>query len=807
MLSAPWFAAAGLALAAGPILIHLLNRQRFRVVEWAAMEFLRQAVRRSRRMIRLQDLVLLAVRVLCVLLFGLAMARPYFVSPGQAVDPGQPVHVVLLVDNSLSMGYEQLGRTVLDEARGRAKELIDRVPAGSRVSVIPICASAREFSFGAYSTKEDALEALAAIQPVDRAATAAAALDLAKEACRRTPSPPNKQIVLLSDQQSGNWPAESLDQPLAQLGAPLQIVELAPKEPENAWVADFRLQDGIADLESPAVFLATVRFEGAAPRGGVEVTLSIDGAVFATQTIDLEPGQAREVRFPAYRFDARVSPGQVAFVPAEVSIPHDHLVADDRRLLVVPVVSALPVVMVDQWGEEEAPGRNRFGETRRLRQLLAPATARRGASTMNSPLPRAGEGQGVRARDSQDRDPQLIRIRHVKFDQLDRELLKDARLVAIAGVERPEPAATISLLREYVEQGGSIVLAAGGDFDPADWTVAAWQDGQGILPAPLKPDAVGALPGASSKTIQPFQLDVASLAHDYFTIEQATKEELDDLWRRPFFFKAAEADLGQDRSRPLPLRDGPPAQWLLWSDALEEGTAELPSADEQAERGRPRVLASFTNRVPFLIERRIGRGRVVFVSTGVFREWNTLTSTDAVVLFDRMFRDLLQRTVPRRNLATSEQIVMPVPAELRDAKLTLADPAGREESASVDALGGHRFGVVVRDLAQRGIWRLVARGASPSGQPAGQGKLLEMPLGANGPAAESELLYLDEASLRARAPEAEYRWVGRAESIRITAGAGTAQDLWRWLMLAVLVGLAGESLILAWPLVRRERSP
>jgi hypothetical protein len=78
MFLSPWFAIAGLAAAAGPVIIHLLNRQRYRVVEWAAMDFLRQAVRRNRRIMRIRDLLLLALRTVVVVLFGLAMARPYF---------------------------------------------------------------------------------------------------------------------------------------------------------------------------------------------------------------------------------------------------------------------------------------------------------------------------------------------------------------------------------------------------------------------------------------------------------------------------------------------------------------------------------------------------------------------------------------------------------------------------------------------------------------------------------------------------------------------------------------------------------
>ena len=53
------FAIAGLIAASGPIIIHLLNRRRFRVVDWAAMDFLRQAMQRSRRAVQLRELLVL----------------------------------------------------------------------------------------------------------------------------------------------------------------------------------------------------------------------------------------------------------------------------------------------------------------------------------------------------------------------------------------------------------------------------------------------------------------------------------------------------------------------------------------------------------------------------------------------------------------------------------------------------------------------------------------------------------------------------------------------------------------------------
>ena len=61
---------AGLAGVSIPVLIHLFSRRRFRRVRWAAMDFLLEAERRNRRRVRIEQLVLLALRCLAMLLIG-----------------------------------------------------------------------------------------------------------------------------------------------------------------------------------------------------------------------------------------------------------------------------------------------------------------------------------------------------------------------------------------------------------------------------------------------------------------------------------------------------------------------------------------------------------------------------------------------------------------------------------------------------------------------------------------------------------------------------------------------------------------
>ncbi|MGD0898974.1 MAG: VWA domain-containing protein [Thermoguttaceae bacterium] len=815
----PWFAVAGLAAAGGAVVIHLLNRRRFRVVHWAAMDFLREAVFRSRRMLQLRDLLLLALRVLCLAAFGAALARPFLARTAALANPDQPVHAVVLVDNSLGMGYRQLDGTLLDEAKAKAREVIERLPRGSRISVVPTCGSARGVRREPYASPEDALEGLSAVQPVDRLARPDAVLDLALEACRQ-PGQLGllKRIVLVTDHRASTWPAESLVEHLQQLPAPMEVIQVAPEVVENAWIADFRVRDGLADLQTPATLVAKIGYQGPAPRRDVQVTLTVDGVTAATATIDLEPGQEREVQFPPCKLDATIEPGRAAFVTAEVSIPHDRLPADDQRFLVIPVVARLPVVFVDALGSDEDPRKNRYGETFYLRRLLAPLTSRTAE------------------------EHQLVEVRHVRPEQLTQEALADARLVVVAGLANP--GASVPLLREYVEQGGNLLLAAGGDFDPAAWNESAWADGLGILPAPLGPIPVGRLPDDGSGPLAPFLLDFDTLVHEYFLPEGTAADELKAMYGPPtFFFKAVAAEVGGEVHRrvaaaaagyfdqqrrslaeidrklaalgPAAARSAGPAasspaasqddlraelqrqrdalapHWLLWRRWDDEG---LRPVKDLAERAKPRVLGCYANKLPFMVARQWGRGQVLFISTGLSPGWNTLPVVrQAVWLYDRVCRSMLLETFPPRNLSTEQALVLPVAAVDRLAEFALVDPEGGQQALSVDALEGNRYGIALPNWTRRGVYHVTATRPDTLSGGEAQTRLWDVPLAVNGPAEASDLgpSEGDESPKGRRS----FLDVTRTGAAKVVTAEGA--DLWKWILAAVLVGLLAELAILA----------
>src|SRR4051794_40605830 len=95
---------AGLGAVAIPVVIHLLNRRRYDVVDWGAMQFLQISETTRRRML-IEELLLLLLRMGLIALLVLALASPWAASSLFArLGAGNNRDVVLVFDGSYSMG-------------------------------------------------------------------------------------------------------------------------------------------------------------------------------------------------------------------------------------------------------------------------------------------------------------------------------------------------------------------------------------------------------------------------------------------------------------------------------------------------------------------------------------------------------------------------------------------------------------------------------------------------------------------------------------------------------------------------------
>src|SRR5438477_1161907 len=92
---------------------------------------------RSYRMSRLKELLLLGCRMLLFALFATALAQPFFKpkDPTAAGGDGERT-VVLVLDNSASMGYSENGVTLLDRARRAARGVVEGLRPGDAAAVV-----------------------------------------------------------------------------------------------------------------------------------------------------------------------------------------------------------------------------------------------------------------------------------------------------------------------------------------------------------------------------------------------------------------------------------------------------------------------------------------------------------------------------------------------------------------------------------------------------------------------------------------------------------------------------------------------
>ncbi|MBB77330.1 MAG: hypothetical protein CMJ75_22725 [Planctomycetaceae bacterium] len=797
------FVLAGFACATGPILIHLLNRRRTRTVSWAAMHLLREALIQQQRRLRLRDWFLLLLRTAAILLFASGLARPFFSPSSQGDDNHSPIHAVIIVDNSLSMGYLAADGSLLDQAKTRCLSFIRKLPTGSAVNLIPACGNEIPLRPDPYTRLDEIRSALGEIQIVDQSVHLRDTINRAQQACQIA-NQLSKRIVFFTDQQQIHWTdTENLFDDVASL----QIVDVAPSSWENTWVSGLRIQDGLADTSTPTTIHVRLEHHGLETRRNIPVTLSVDGKEVATKTVTLRGDQdLRELTFEYTFSDFTPSPGVPLYVPIAITLPPDRLNADNERFLAVPVVKDLPIVFVDQYSNaEEDAAKSQIGETYQLRRLLAPN------------IPRDAN------------EPPVFKIRHLSIRELhqqQREAISDARLVIIAGVADPE--GSVDLLREYLTQGGRLIVGTGGQFDHVLWNRAAWRAGDGILPGELT-GTVGQLPELTSNP-RLFTLAFESMEkHHYFRLPGVSKVELEALFSEPVFFKAVGIDAGASVRQSLYRRelarltrhvsrtnteakennegsddsipDNQPLQWLNWQTAFagdiwgelpEELNARQRFLESRAARELPQIRARYTNstRSPFLVERQIGQGNTLFISTGFLARWNTLAQTHAFLIFDRIVRSQVHATLPIRDFASGPRIAVDIAVRSRTPNTRIFRP-NRFIADSVDAglFHGPYLSVEVLRPLTRGMYRIATQDDTTNQD-------ITTCVSVNGPAEESNLTALSRAAFNDNATATQVRWIGQDEAPTLAGVAIQGQTIWRWLIGGVILILLAETILL-----------
>lgn len=187
-----------------PIIIHLLNRLRYKTVHWAAMIFLLKANRAATRRAKIRQYILLLLRCLVLLFLIWAMARPLIGGWLGSAAGGAPEAIVLLLDRSASM--EAHGGEGQESKRAHALALLSQAAkqsAGSHFVLIENVLR-QPLEIADAST----LATMQMCEPTDTAADLPAMFRTALDYLSKN-KPGSAELWVASDLQASNWRPES----------------------------------------------------------------------------------------------------------------------------------------------------------------------------------------------------------------------------------------------------------------------------------------------------------------------------------------------------------------------------------------------------------------------------------------------------------------------------------------------------------------------------------------------------------------------------------------------------------------------
>jgi hypothetical protein len=283
----------GLAALAIPVLIHLIQRERKRVVEFPSLMFLRRIPYQSVRRRRIRNWLLLLLRAGALLLIVAAFARPFFrQGPLAASAVAGARELVIVLDQSASMGYGDHWQ----RARAAARQAVDGLGPDDRATLVLFSTSAEE----SIRSTPDRVRLVAAIEAarVGSGATRyGPALKLAQSVLARS-SLRRREALLISDFQKTGWTgAEEVHFPE---GAVLTPVSVASPTTSNLSVGSAAFSRTAFSGKERVTVTAAVTNRGAEPVRDLAVTLLVDGEPLESQRVGLAANASTSVAFPPF---------------------------------------------------------------------------------------------------------------------------------------------------------------------------------------------------------------------------------------------------------------------------------------------------------------------------------------------------------------------------------------------------------------------------------------------------------------------------------------------------------------------------
>jgi len=583
---------AGAALVGLPILLHLIMKQEPKRLTFPAFRFLTQKLKSNQRKLRLRHFILLALRMLLIALFCLALYQPTLLSERLNLSGEQPIATVIVIDTSPSMGYMANEKSRFDDAKRRALELLETLPERSPVAVVETDDLA-----GRWMDKSEARKQIEQLdkprggnQPTTSAIAVAYQLlgkiETDVEEADRLP----KMVAIFTDRTAASWDATRADE-VKKLRETLPdpkpahtVFDVGADHPTNVAILSAEMKPQVISANLPAVVTVTVAATGPVTEPPVATTVlaTLDGTSAEPKQVVVPYGQSRAATFEFRGMKAGVH--QVGFTLAA----SDKLAVDNSRYLTFKVGAARLVLTI---AESEAAARN----------WVAAHTGKDGFGCIWTTPDRVRLVDGGRIEVSYD-DPEKPGT-----DARIRDDIRAFEVVCLLGLRDPSEKIGLDSIwdkvRPYVSAGGKLLVIPGDERI----SVAGYAAGENLMPGklsrvidthtiepppPMQTSPAWPAPRDGRDGVTWFLQDEAALQHPMLREFQ--------VWRR-----AGKYDIEQDLART----------WKYWDVTPVEGAGVIVRYNDAAKAAEHRRPAVLERGVPDPNDKNKIKGKVILLTT------------------------------------------------------------------------------------------------------------------------------------------------------------------------------------------------
>jgi hypothetical protein len=323
----------GLGALAIPVLVHLIQRERKRVVQFPSLMFVRRIPYQSVRRRRIRHWALLALRAAAIALIVGAFARPVLPrSRGASAPGGVAREIVILLDQSASMGYGDHFKRAQDAAR----TVVRGLGADDRATLVLFARNAEE-NMRATPDRARLEAAIDAAKVTSGATRFGPALKLAESILSRS-TLKRREAVLISDFQKNGWTGS--EEAHFPDGMTLTTTSVASANAANLAIPSVTFARSAFSGQERVAVTAGLSNKGEAPLTDIAVTLEVDGHEIEARKASVAPHSTGSVTFAQFTLGG-------PNVRGIVRAGSDPMPADNSFYFVLSPSAPVPLLIVD----------------------------------------------------------------------------------------------------------------------------------------------------------------------------------------------------------------------------------------------------------------------------------------------------------------------------------------------------------------------------------------------------------------------------------------------------------------------------